>query len=134
MSVDFPAPFSPSRACTSPRRRSKSTLSFAVSAPKRLVTPFSSRASGVGCPVRLPLDLGRDVLISPALIFSSCSSTWSLYFAPSAFVLPKPTPLDFASKIVSVPALNDPSWTSWTVVNTASSIFFSAEVMIWSPR
>src|SRR6185436_16495281 len=44
MSVDLPAPFSPSRACTSPWRRSKSTRSFATSAPKRLVTPSSSRA------------------------------------------------------------------------------------------
>src|SRR3954452_4950697 len=44
MSVDFPAPFSPSRACTSPRRRSKSTWSLATSEPKRLVTPSSSRA------------------------------------------------------------------------------------------
>src|SRR5918995_2605701 len=60
MSVDLPAPFSPSRACTSPRRRSKSTLSFAVIAPKRLVTPLSSRASGVLFSVRLR-DLGRDV-------------------------------------------------------------------------
>src|SRR5215207_8721632 len=64
MSVDFPAPFSPSRACTSPRRTSRSMRSFAVSAPKRLVTPFSSRASGVLCSVvrvATLLDLGGDV-------------------------------------------------------------------------
>src|SRR5688572_14037923 len=53
MSVDFPAPFSPRRACTSPRRTSRSMRSFATSAPKRLVTPFSSRASGVLCSVRV---------------------------------------------------------------------------------
>src|SRR5829696_10066975 len=47
MSVDLPAPFSPSRACTSPRRRSKSTRSFATTAPNRLVTPRSSRAGRV---------------------------------------------------------------------------------------
>src|SRR5215211_2460069 len=47
MSVDLPAPFSPSSACTSPRRRSKSTRSFATTAPNRLVTPLSSRAGGV---------------------------------------------------------------------------------------
>ena len=89
MSVDFPAPFSPSRACTSPRRRSKSTLSFAVSAPKRLVTPFSSRASGwvvLGQGYLLGL-VGMSV-ISPDLICSSTSSTWSAYLAPSALVSP----------------------------------------------
>src|SRR6476659_6556299 len=44
MSVDLPAPFSPSSAWTSPRLRSKSTLSLATSDPKRLVIPRSSRA------------------------------------------------------------------------------------------
>src|SRR3954451_22910295 len=61
MSVDFPAPFSPSRACTSPRRRSKSTLSFATSAPKRFVTPFSSRAGEEADWLRALLHLSRDV-------------------------------------------------------------------------
>src|SRR4051794_4672989 len=43
ISVDLPAPFSPSKACTSPRRRSKSTWSFARTPGKRLVIPRSSR-------------------------------------------------------------------------------------------
>src|SRR4051794_5363458 len=43
ISVDLPAPFSPSSACTSPRRRSKSTWSFARTPGKRLVIPRSSR-------------------------------------------------------------------------------------------
>src|SRR5438128_740951 len=43
ISVDFPAPFSPSSACTSPSRRSKSTRSFARTPGKRLVIPRSSR-------------------------------------------------------------------------------------------
>src|SRR6266511_3094243 len=43
MSVDFPAPFSPRRACTSPRCRSKSTRSLATTPGKRLTIPFSSR-------------------------------------------------------------------------------------------
>src|SRR6187431_258843 len=43
MRVDLPAPFSPSRACTSPLRRSKSTPSFATTPGNRLVMPLSSR-------------------------------------------------------------------------------------------
>src|SRR5215207_1547812 len=46
MSVDLPAPFSPRRAWISPRRSSRSILSFATRAPKRLVTPSSCSASG----------------------------------------------------------------------------------------
>src|SRR5437870_409727 len=38
-SVDLPAPFSPSRACTSPSAASKSTRSFATTPGKRLVIP-----------------------------------------------------------------------------------------------
>src|SRR5207302_11056532 len=42
MSVDFPAPFSPRRAWTSPRLRSKSTWSFASTPGNRFVMPRSS--------------------------------------------------------------------------------------------
>src|SRR3712207_2570741 len=61
MSVDLPAPFSPSSACTSPPRRSKSTRSLATRAPKRLVTPLSSSASGVAVSLRALLDRVGDV-------------------------------------------------------------------------
>src|SRR5215216_640534 len=67
MSVDFPAPFSPSSAWISPRFSSKSIALFATSEPKRLVIPRSSSAgaspdigSVVTAGLRL-LDLGRDV-------------------------------------------------------------------------
>src|SRR6266498_1865320 len=43
ISVDLPAPFSPSNACTSPLRRSKSTWSFASTPGNRFVIPRSSR-------------------------------------------------------------------------------------------
>src|SRR5688500_1412688 len=43
--VVLPAPFSPSRACTSPRRIVRSTPSFATRCPKRLVIPRSSTSS-----------------------------------------------------------------------------------------
>src|SRR5438093_12401743 len=46
ISVDLPAPFSPSRACTSPRRRSKSTSSLASTPGNRFVMPRSSRTAG----------------------------------------------------------------------------------------
>src|SRR3954466_9429876 len=44
ISVDLPAPFSPSSACTSLLRRSKSTLSFASTPGNRFVIPRSSRS------------------------------------------------------------------------------------------
>src|SRR5688500_4416535 len=47
MSVLFPAPFSPTSACTSPRRRVKSTPSSAVAPAKRL-TMDSMRRMGSG--------------------------------------------------------------------------------------
>src|SRR3954447_15375456 len=43
-SVDFPAPLSPTRPTTSPAARAKSTPSSAWTAPKRLLTPRSSRS------------------------------------------------------------------------------------------
>src|SRR6266516_1545911 len=46
INVDLPAPFSPSRACTSPRRRSKSMPSLATTPGKRFVIPRSSRTRG----------------------------------------------------------------------------------------
>src|SRR5439155_15916876 len=46
ISVDFPAPFSPSRACTSPSLRSKSTWSLASTPGNRFVMPRSSRTAG----------------------------------------------------------------------------------------
>ena len=52
MSVDLPAPFSPSRAWTSPTRRSKSTSSLATTPGKRLTMPRSSTASGHASGVR----------------------------------------------------------------------------------
>src|SRR5215211_5429822 len=67
MSVDFPAPFSPSSAWISPRLSSNPIALFATSEPKRLVIPRSSRAGAapdIGVvPTGAPglLDLGRDV-------------------------------------------------------------------------
>ena len=46
ISVDLPAPFSPSRAWTSPATTSKSTRSFATTEPNFFVIPLSSRAGG----------------------------------------------------------------------------------------
>src|SRR5262245_51671025 len=44
ISVDLPAPFSPSTACTSPARTSRSTSANASTAPKRLRMPRSVRS------------------------------------------------------------------------------------------
>src|SRR5438105_10551014 len=45
MSVDLPAPFSPSRAWTWPQSTTRSTPSLALSPPKVLTIPRSSRAA-----------------------------------------------------------------------------------------
>src|SRR5437588_11120494 len=81
ISVDLPAPFSPSRACTSPRRRSKSTLSSATMPGKRFVIPRISRTAAASTrailrrkagpearlsipPLRPALEVGRDVQLA----------------------------------------------------------------------
>src|SRR6476659_2966568 len=46
-SVVLPAPFSPSRACTSPSAASKSTWSFATTAGNRFVIPLRATAAGM---------------------------------------------------------------------------------------
>src|SRR5215217_6193485 len=67
MSVDLPAPFSPSSAWISPCLSSKSIALFATSEPKRLVIPRSSRAGAspdIGSVLTAGpglLDLRRDV-------------------------------------------------------------------------
>src|SRR6476660_115798 len=70
MSVDLPAPFSPSRAWTSPARASKSTWSLARTPGKDLTTPTASRAAGMAGvvmagpdrqPFAWPLGPGRRV-------------------------------------------------------------------------
>src|SRR5438093_7526066 len=48
ISVDLPAPFSPTSTCTSPRRRSKSTRSSATTPGNRLHTARMSRSEGPG--------------------------------------------------------------------------------------
>src|SRR6266508_1357557 len=58
ISVDLPAPFSPSKACTSPRRRSKSIRSFALTPGKRFVIPRSSRTGASSAMTGNPK--GRD--------------------------------------------------------------------------
>src|SRR3954469_19113936 len=47
-SVDLPAPFSPSSACTSPSAASKSTASLATTPGNRFVIPRSSTAALMG--------------------------------------------------------------------------------------
>ena len=58
MSVDLPAPFSPTSAWTVPLRTRRSTSRLATTPGKRFVTPESSTATGeagVPAPVRFEL-------------------------------------------------------------------------------
>src|SRR5690242_12271635 len=75
ISVDLPAPFSPSSACTSPLRRSKSTLSLATTPGNAFLIPRISRTVeastaedsmevvGAGLQRSGDLDLARDDLL-----------------------------------------------------------------------
>src|SRR5436309_15256587 len=49
-SVDFPDPFSPTSACTSPARQSKLTSRSACTAPNAFETPLSERTTGLSGP------------------------------------------------------------------------------------
>src|ERR687885_473118 len=59
ISVDLPAPFSPSSACTSPRRRSKSMWSLARTPGNCFVIPRSSRTVGASAIARNRTGAGR---------------------------------------------------------------------------
>src|SRR5437660_1758378 len=66
-SVDLPAPFSPSSACTSPTAASKSTRSFATTPGKRFVIPRIATAEDGGAPPA-PLPWWTSVLASANLL------------------------------------------------------------------
>src|SRR5579859_5150503 len=65
MSVDFPAPFSPMRACTSPFRRWKSTPSRALTPGKLLEIPVISKSIAlcIGANGKRKLETERFVLV-----------------------------------------------------------------------
>src|SRR5438105_10229300 len=71
-SVLLPAPFSPSRACTSPAAASKSTPSFATTPGKRFVIPRIATAEDGGAP-SAPLPLISSALASPNLLAGRAS-------------------------------------------------------------
>src|SRR5688572_23701364 len=70
MSVDFPAPLSPTSAMTSPARTSKSTSSSAWTDPKFLDTPFVSR---VGADADCSVGAGGA---SGAIVIAACSLSY----------------------------------------------------------
>src|SRR5215213_2748555 len=61
-SVLLPAPFSPSSACTSPARISRSTPALATTPGKRFVTPRSVTAGVAAVTLRGSLTRGRSAL------------------------------------------------------------------------
>ncbi len=63
MSVDLPAPFSPTTACTSPRATSNDTSELATTPGKRLVTPRTRTAGAV--PAVTPALLAAPAAVSP---------------------------------------------------------------------
>ena len=70
MRVDLPAPFSPSKAWTSPLLTVRSTSSLATTPGNRFVIPFSSTFTGRGSapfPSELPSLFGSDQLTGLAV-------------------------------------------------------------------
>ena len=82
ISVDLPAPFSPSRAWIWPGSTVRSMWSLATRAPNRLVMPLSSsltvRPPSLKRPPQLVGWLGEVILMEPLMIpcFSWSSSLW----------------------------------------------------------
>src|SRR3954452_22919654 len=74
ISVVLPAPFSPSSACTSPRRRSRSMWSLATVPGKILVIPRSSRTFAASAAIRAILggELDPTPLNRPPLELDCC--------------------------------------------------------------
>src|SRR5262245_30528716 len=70
ISVDLPAPFSPSSASTSPRWRSRSTWSFARTPGNRFVIPRSSRTASAMARDSMPVKGERGHLARPPRIGS----------------------------------------------------------------
>src|SRR5437773_2123053 len=64
ISVDLPAPLSPTSATTSPALTSKSTSVRASTAPNRLVTPLTSRRGRSGAAVAEAVVIARVLLDS----------------------------------------------------------------------
>src|SRR5215218_3878677 len=67
MSVLLPAPFSPTRACTSPGCRSKATSSTATTPPNRLVTPSSLKTGDTSVAATPPARVSSGSLKWPLL-------------------------------------------------------------------
>src|ERR1700761_4336697 len=71
ISVDLPAPFSPNSTWTSPRRKSKSTPSKAITPGKRFEILESSRRRS---PVSRAASAARDVLLSATAVIGATVS------------------------------------------------------------
>src|SRR4051794_26612912 len=67
ISVDLPAPLSPTSATTSPAWTSKSTPVSASTAPNRLVTPFTSRSGLSGVAVAAVVTSRSSLLLDSVL-------------------------------------------------------------------
>src|SRR6185437_12676798 len=137
ISVDLPAPFSPSSACTSPRRTSNETSSLATTPGNSLRMPRISRtrSSSATCVTYHPGDK-EGGLWSPPSSRNRClpqhlpplhtagglSLWWMIcdlylfisvihalcFFVICDVILPTPTPLFFRLKSRSLPPLNLP--------------------------
>src|SRR3954470_10268534 len=71
ISVDLPAPFSPSRQCTSPARIARWMSSFATTPGNAFVIPISSTA-GASAPAVESIPCGRSDVTEPDRLLHQC--------------------------------------------------------------
>src|SRR5271166_2657944 len=76
ISVDLPAPLSPSRQCTSPRRKRIETPLSAMTLPKNLLTLSSARIVSSGACVLDALPLESDTGSPPFVLILGLLSTY----------------------------------------------------------
>src|SRR4051794_18502638 len=151
--VDLPAPFSPSKAWTSPLSTSRSMWSFARTPGNCLVIPRSSRAASAmsgdpnpetreGGHQARPLDNQVELayrapgaLTEPAMS-CFCSAAMRALNAAGTFelILPSETPEFFRLKTRSVPPVRVPACAALTVKKTPVSTRLTALVRMCGPR
>src|ERR1700759_751665 len=123
ISVDLPAPFSPTRPWISPSRSEKSTARKAVTPPNVLVTPDSSNKAGrlgvgtVGSGTGDQIRKWSSIHIIPGAfaLVTTGPSTMTFFGIP-------PGPVFSPETIAATPAITAPPWIRQDGLRTVANI------------